>query len=225
MTRSDFLKNVLTPVIGFGIGGALWGWEVFLGETRGSPLGTPFAYVFGALFLGILGSGSIAVSFEALREGGFLRSWKKILQVISFGTLAWLIAFNLPRIWEYYLWLFGWFVRIIPETIGMSTSMIQGSIALEPFLAVTELWLEFLLVGLIVAGVYAFLLKRQLKKPLIYGAVGFVLASIISPILGNILGNLFNSLFVSYLVTFSLIGIIFGFALVLGLRNDAEVQT
>jgi hypothetical protein len=218
MTREHLVKNILVPIVGFGLAGALWGYEVFLGEVgEPNPLGTPFAYVLGSLFLGILGSGSLVL---------FSGNWKKILQMIGLGTLAWIVAFNLPRIWEYYLWLGGGLLLAAPFSLFGWITFVK-EVLVDYFIKYTSLdslqvanfWIEFFFAGAIVSAVYYFLLKSKPIRTILFGAFGFALASILSPIFGNVAGNIFDSLFVAYLATFSLIGIIFGASLVWGLKN------
>jgi len=214
MTREHLVKNILVPIVGFGLAGALWGYEVFLGEAgEPNPLGTPFAYVLGSLFLGILGSGSLIL---------FSGSWKKILQMMGLGTLAWIVAFNLPRIWEYELSILSaivFFAPLAPFGESRSVEAMLDYLRLEPSLGLPNFWIEFFLAGAIVSAVYYLVLKGKPIRTILFGAFGFALASIFSPIFGNVAGNIFNSLFTAYLVTFALIGIIFGASLVWGLKN------
>ncbi len=211
---SNFVKNILTPVIGFGIGALLWGQSVFVGEVKlHNGFYTPFAYILGALYFGILGSVSLVM---------FSGDKKKILRLVGFGIVTWIAAFTLPRIWEYPISIYGGFVL---GFLSGPLSKYSDYLGLRPSMGLPIFWFEFLLIGLIVATIYAFILKGNLKKTIICGALGFALASIVSPIFGNIIGNAFNSLFISYLATFSLIGIIFGFALTWGLRDNIEIKT
>lgn len=222
MTREYFLKYVLTPVLGFGLGGALWGWQAYSLIDSGKIHASPFSYILGAVFLGVLGSGSLVL---------FSGDWKKILRVIGLGTVGWVVAFVVPRIFEYWLWLGGGL--FLAMTISPIESFSGETLAnyfirfmsLKPNLQIANFFIEFLLIGIIVGMLYYFVFKAKMIRTILFGALGFAMASIVSPIFGNIAGNIVGSLFASYLVTFSLIGIIFGFALVWGLRNYAEVQS
>lgn len=218
MTPKDFLKNVLTPMIGFGLAGALWGHSVFVGEVKlQHGYGTPFPYVLGAIFLGILGSVSLVL---------FSGSWKKILQMIGFGMLAWIVAFTLPRIWEYPLAIYGGLALTLPLYLfgnsGIGERLDFAYLGLRPSMGLANFWIEFFLAGVIVSAAYLLILKGKSIKRALFGATWFALASIVSPILGNIAGNVFDSLFTAYLVTFSFIGIVLGASFVWGLKNNGK---
>lgn len=220
-----FLKeNVLWSIAGFGIGGALWGVEAYRGTVgSGETFTNPFSYILGAMAMAVFGgfalayitqnksAGSTSVPLSRLFIAG--QTWK----IIGVGLLGWLAAFFVPAVWAYQFWLAGNILIVVPELL-FSGDTVDKFLSLAPSLGIGYFWLEFLIVGAIVALIYAMLLKSNVKKVTLYGAIGFAIASLIGPILGNVIDNLFNSLFISYLVTFLIIGKIFGFALGRALR-------
>lgn len=219
---SNFVKQVLTPVIGFGLAGALWGHSIFVGEVKlQNDYGTPFPYILGAIFFGILGAGALTI---------FSRGWKKIMLTICITTMIWVIGFTVPRIWEEDLSFWGTLILALPiGIVGFFNTSLARSfleplqyLGLQPKMALATFWPEFLLIAIAVTAAYALALKANIKRLVIFGTVGFTVSSIVSPVIGNLVGNLFNSLFAVYLITFTLIGVMFGSALVWGLRGNAE---
>ncbi len=208
MTIMEKMKYALVPAIGFGIGGALWGWECFRGTVgAGEVITNPFSYILGAVYLGVFGGVSLVI---------FSKDIKKILKVVLLGIGGWIVAFLVPAIFSYYLFLSGGVITFIPE-LFTDGGTIEKFIVLEPSLPVGGFWLEFLLTGMIAGLFYALILKNRIKPILWKGAVGFALGSLIGPVIGNLLGG--GSVFASYIITFSIIGIILGKFLGLSVRR------
>ena len=208
MKNKNIIQNILTPVLGFGLAGALWGWECYNGTVGVEyAITNPFSFILGAVYLGVFGSLSLVV---------FSRDIKKILKVVGLGIVGCLVGFLLPAIFGYWLWLFGGIITFIPE-LFVKRSVIEEFIILKPSLDITYLWLYFLLTGIIAGFFYSLILKVKKWSMIWRGGVGFALASLVSPVIGNLIGNLFNSLFLTYLITFFLIGGIFGLFLVWGI--------
>jgi len=203
----SFKKYLLTSAIGFGLGGALWGWELH----SSIPIRYPLT-ALGAILIGIFGGIGLSVWF---------RNWKIILKTIGFGLLGCGIGFFLTGIGIYPLFLSGtWFLSIFPWP-----DTIIDLIKLSPSLKIGAYWLNFAVAGILIGLFYALALKTKFWPMIWRGGTGFVLGSLIGPIIGNLIGNAFNSLFVSYLVTFSVIGIILGLFLAWGVYKNLKPIT
>ncbi len=203
-------------VFGFGLAGALWGWECYRGTVgSGDVITNPFSFILGAVFLGFFGSIVLALFKDNLAENSS-RYIKKILKVVLLGTAGCMVGFVVPLMFMDWMMVLGSIINpiliIIEDFIpGVDFSYL---FTLEPSLTTGQLWLEFLFTGVIIALFYALILKAKIKSLVLRGSVSFALASIISPIIGNLIGNnLLNSLFSAYIITFALIGVIFGIAL------------
>lgn len=210
--NSKIFRNILIPAIGFGIGGALWGWEAFRGTVGAEEVITnPFSYILGAIFLGIIGSASLVI---------FSKDIKKILKIIGVGIISWIIGFSVPAIFIDWMLIFGAGL-LTPIAIFLPRDIFIKFSGLEPSLVIWHFWLGFLITGAIVGLFYALILKLKIQPLIWRSAVGFAIASLISPILGNLIGNnLLNSLFSAYIITFTLIGIIFGLFLAWGIDKS-----
>lgn len=185
----SFLKYLLTCAIGFGIGGAIWGWLNFRGyPTVDYPLN-----IFGVI--SIL-TGAIGLSIHS-------KNTKQILKTVGFGSIGGIIGILVAFFGIYPLSLAGSLIALILPSTIIDWSGI-GSMPIITY------WLNFFVAGVFIGLFFAFALKTKIWPMVWRGAVGFGLAAIISPIVGNIIGNALNSLFVSYLVTFALIGAILG---------------
>ncbi len=221
-------KNKLIVALGFGVGGALWGLEAYRGTVGSDEVFTnPFSYILGSVALAICGGIALAYikSLTLLpsrlsypKRGGA----REGVKIIGLGLIGWVVAFALPAVWAYELWLFGSIIGIIPELFARGDT-VDSFLSLEPSIGVAYFWLEFLITGAIVGLIYAFLEKTKILKSVLYSAGGFALASLLGPILGNLIGNIFESLFISYLSTFTIIGVVFGFFLAAGVLSKAKV--
>ena len=147
---SPTIKYIITPALGFGIAGVIWGIEAFRGTVgSGETFTNPFSYILGAVAFGILGSLSLVI---------FSGDIKKIIKVVTVGLVGWIIAFLLPAIWGYSLFLFGGIAQPIFFLISyISGTSLTNLLNLQPSMLITGLWLEFLFTGAIVgsAGISA----------------------------------------------------------------------
>ena len=204
-------------VFGFGLAGALWGWECYRGTVgSGDVITNPFSFILGAVFLGFFGSIVLALFKDNLAENSS-RYIKKILKVVLLGTAGCMVGFVVPLVFSYELFLVGGIFLspvVILLSFFVSHQTVMEILMLEPSLRIAHFGVEFLLTGTIIGLSYALILKAKIKPLVLRGSIGFALASIISPIIGNLIGNnLLNSLFSAYIITFALIGVIFGIAL------------
>lgn len=201
-------KYAAISAFGFGIGGLLWGLEAYHGTVGSDEVFTnPFSYVLGAVAMAICGG----AAFAYLKKGGM----REAAKLIGLGLVGWLAAFFVPGVWAYQLYLGGgMMISALLSPVG-DTSLADyfiRNIGLDPSLIVGVFILEFLISGIIIGAVYAFILKATIIKTALWAGFGFAIASLIGPILGNLIGGLFDSLLISYLVTFLVIGKVFGFA-------------
>lgn len=204
----NLIKNILTPVLGFGLGGLLWGLEAYRGA--GGAGESPFSFILGALSLGIFGSVSLVI---------FSKDLKKILKIAGLGIIGCLVGFLLPAIGAYWLLMLGGILQPIIALFFYLTK-VDLTIIFSGLngLLVGALWLHFLFTGAIIAFFYSLILRIK-KWPMLWRAgIGFALASLISPIIGN----LFSNLLASYLVTFSLLSIILGLFLKWGISKAKQ---
>lgn len=89
MTKAEKIKYLLAPAIGFGLGGALWGLFHIIKPIEDANL-------FGAAFIGLIGTSSLVLFWEKIRI------LKKILVILG-GIIVWLIIFYILDI----VFLFG----------------------------------------------------------------------------------------------------------------------
>ena len=202
----SFKKYLLTSAIGFGLGGALWGWSFSLWATRATdfPLTIP-----GAVFLTIFGGLGLSI---------WSKNIKTILKTVGLGLMGGILGFFIAFLGIYHLAIWGSFIAFLFPNSIINLSYL-------PQLGITEYWLNFLLAGIITSLFYALALKTKFWPMIWRGGTGFVLGSLIGPVIGNLIGNAVNSLFVSYLVTFSVIGIILGLFLAWGVYKNLKPIT
>jgi len=228
-------KNKLIVALGFGVGGALWGLEAYRGTVGSDEVFTnPFSYILGSVALAICGGIALAYikSLTLLpsrlsypKRGGA----REGVKIIGLGLIGWVVAFALPAVWAYELFLFGSVftpflvgILVIPaETMGLNGVI---NPILNPSFMVGNFWLEFLITGVIIGLIYALVMKTKILKAVLYSAGGFALASLLGPILGNLIGNIFGSLFISYISTFTIIGVVFGFFLGAGVFSRGKIE-
>jgi len=206
--KKETIIKTLPPIIGFGIGGALWGWSLYVGIPETSyPLTIP-----GAIFLGFFGGLGLSI---------YSKDIKKILKSCGLGLVGCLIGvfiaflgtIHLPPIGGVILSLF--FPQRLPDYLIEFFDLMSG----VGTLSILYYWPNFAISGIFIGLFFSF--GRSKILPMVWrGGVGFGLAAIISPLFGNLLGNLFNSLFFSYLITFSLIGVIFSLFLLWGISKS-----
>jgi len=208
----EFRKQLIAVVLGFGIAGILWGWQCYDWTTSHNEAFTnPFSLILGALYLAIFGGLGLGWAF-------FRENKRKFLFLILLGIPAWLIAFLVPGIANY--WLFwGGGIFLFPFYLLMSyfseIIRFQGSlIDLAPSLVVGSLWLEFLLSGILISLFLLIFLKPKNKKYFFLPGLFFSFSSLIAPLISNLMEfYLFHSLLLSYLLTFLLISLSFALSL------------
>lgn len=204
MTNISFKKYLLINIIGFGLGGLLWGLVLYLELP---DLEFPFHFM-AILIMGLLGGISLV---------WFDKSLRNISKSVLAGFLGWSVGFVVTGVFIYPLSIIsGLFsILIIPSFI-----IDNNLIILDPNIYISTYSLIFLIIGAIVGLFYALFLKTKIWSLIWRGGIGLGLASLISPIIGNLVGNLFESLLVSYLITFCLIGIILGKFLAWGIYKN-----
>ena len=197
-----FKIRFLSAIIGFGISGILWGIECYSGTiARNEALANPFSFILGAICFGIIGSFSLMIFRE--------KNIKNIAKFVLIGFFGWIVAFILPYLFNYFLFLFGSSILSI-LTLGLTQNFFIEFFTLGGVLEIGSLWLEFLFVGLIFSIFYNLILKIKFNKSILKIGIIFALVSIISPIVGNLIGvYIFSSLFLAYLITFLFIGVNF----------------
>ena len=201
-------------VFGFGLAGALWGWDLYRFREVIPGFSTPFIIDFGVISLGVLSGLALTI---------FSRDIKKMLKVVILGIVVWVVAFFTAAIFSYSsLGMIGAgmlstsFLLVLSPLSFLPFDFLKevdlfSLMGLNPSLTISHFWLGFLISGFIISLYYALILKKKIKPLIINGSLSFGLASIFSPIIGNLIGNsLFNSLLLAYLITFILISTIFG---------------
>lgn len=185
----SFLKYLLVCAVSFGIGGAIWGYELYAPPSSDYPLD-----IFAGILLGIFGALGLNILSKDI---------KQILKTIGLGVIGGIIGVFIAFWWSYPLLMLGTSAPIVPN-------FLVDFIKLMPHLKVGAYWLNFAVAGIFIGLFFAIALKTKIWPMVWRGAAGFGLAAIISPIIGNIAGNLLNSLFITYIVTFALIGAVLG---------------
>jgi len=205
-------KYLLVCALGFGLGGALWGWVLY---SELPDLEYPFHFM-AIVIMGLFGGVSLV---------WFNKRVKQISKAVLAGFLGWTVGILLGVVLLYPLALAGGlFLSIVTPSFLIDAKFIN----LEPDIAIAAYWLIFLIIGAIIGLFYALFLKVKNWSLIWRGGIGFALGSLISPAIGNLLGNVFDSLLISYLITFSLIGIILGLFLswgvYLSLRGESKAN-
>ncbi|MCD6528276.1 hypothetical protein J7K44_01420 [bacterium] len=208
----EFKRQLFAVVLGFGIGGMLWGWQCYDWTTSHNEAFTnPFSIILGALWISIFGG--LALAFSFLRE-----KKKKFLLLFFLGIPAWFLAFLIPGIFSSWLW-YGSLIFLHPFVLFFfllfDSNKIVSLFDLDPSLHIGTLCLEFFFSFLLIAVFYSFFFKKPSKLKLIFIPPIWVgIFAIISPIIGNLIGvYLFHSLLLSYLLTFLLISLSFALSL------------
>lgn len=214
---STILKNpkfryIVTPAIGFGLGGAIWGWDIYRGAIESNEAFiNPFSFISGAFSFGILGSLSLAI---------YSGDMKKILKVVGVGLVGWIAAFLLPLLFGYYLFIVGGIITPFIGIISILTDIDPAVfLSLPNSVIVGHRWAEFLLTGIIIGLVYGLLLKKSLVRVSLVVGVGLAFGSLISPVAGNLLNSAANSLLAVFITTFLLLGAISGLVIGYSLRE------
>jgi len=213
----EFKRQLFAVVLGFGIGGMLWGFHCYDWATSHNEAFTnPFSIILGALWISIFGG--LALAFSFLRE-----KRKKILLLIFLGIPVWVLAFVMPGIFSEWLYILSAIISLIYIVIFYLFKVdITSLLNLKPSLAVAGIWLEFLFTFLIVTIFYSFFFKKSSKLKLIFiPPIWVAIFAIIAPIIGNLIGvYLFHSLLLSYLLTFLLISLCFALSLFKAIKYE-----
>jgi len=213
----EFKRQLFAVVLGFGIGGMLWGFHCYDWATSHNEAFTnPFSIILGALWISIFGG--LALAFSFLRE-----KRKKILLLIFLGIPVWVLAFVMPGIFSEWLYILSAIISLIYIVIFYLFKVdITSLLNLKPSLAVAGIWLEFLFTFLIVTIFYSFFFKKLSKLKLIFiPSIWVAIFAIIAPIIGNLIGvYLFHSLLLSYLLTFLLISLSFALSLFKAIKYE-----
>jgi len=193
-TNISFAKYLVVCVIGFGLGGLIWGWILY---SELPDLKYPFHFMT-VLVMGLFGGISLV---------WFDKSIRSISKSVLAGFLGWGVGFAVIGILVYPLTLIsGYFsVFLIPSFV-----IDNGLAVLDPNVYISVYWLIFLIIGAIIGLFYALFLKTKIWSLIWRGGIGLGLASLIGPVIGNLIGNALDCLLTNYLITFALIGIIFG---------------
>ena len=197
----SFRKYLAVSLIGFGLGGLLWGLVLY----REIPdLEFPFHFM-AIVIMGL---------FSGISLTWFSKSIRETSKAVLAGFLGWTVGFFVVAIFIYHLSLIsGYFsIFIIPSFI-----IDNNLIILEPNIYISTYWLIFLIIGIIIGLFYSLLLKTKIWPLIWRGGIGFALGSLLGPVVGNLLGNVFNTLLLTYLTTFTLIGLILGLFLTRGI--------
>ena len=206
----EFRKQLVAVVLGFGIGGMLWGFHCYDWVTSHNEAFTnPFSIILGAFWISIFGG--LALAFSFLRE-----KRKEFLLLIFLGIPVWVLAFVMPGIFNEWLYILSAIISLIYIVIFYLFKVnITPLLNLKPSLVIAGIWLEFLFTFLLVAIFYSFFFKKSSKlKLILIPPIWVAIFAIISPIIGNLIGfYLFHSLLLAYLLTFLLISLSFALSL------------
>ncbi len=200
----NMLKYMLMGAIGFGIGGAYWGYYIFdnFSEERWK---VPFLYGNGALVLGALGGVSLAILCS--------KDIKKILLSSMLGVIGFFIGFLIASVLSFPLLLLS--PLYLPLWILGEKAM---SIPLNlPEMIVGNLFLDFAIVGAIGGLFYGLALKKNIGSMALHGAIGFGVGSLIAPLIGTLVEMVSGSLLAAYVTTFAITGVFLGLFLGLGM--------
>jgi len=207
LLKMKWLKYALSGAVGFGVGGAIWGYIIFSSFVY--YLTSPFYYFYGAIALGVIGGVTLALPSKDL---------KKILLFPLLGLIAFVIGFVIIAILSYPLVLLSPLYLPLYLILSEKDAML---FMLKPELDVGLLVLGFTFVG--ASGGFAYGIAHGLtsKKSIPYaflyvllfmlaGMIGFGIGSLVSPVIGNLVGIALDSLLTAYLVTFTIVGAIPG---------------
>ncbi len=190
----SFSKYLLFCALGFGLGGALWGWVLYQGIP---DVEYPFHFM-AIIIMGLFGG--LALTW-------FSKSIKEISKAVVAGFLGFGIGFFSTAVFAYFLSLYGsLFLSALGYLIEIET--LNRLINLDPDVGIGDLWLMFLSIGAIVGLFYAIFLKLKIWPLIWRGGLGFALGSLIGPVIGNVLGGAINSLLAKYLISFAVIGLV-----------------
>jgi len=202
-------KYLLVCALGFGLGGALWGWVLY---SELPDLEYPFHFM-AIVIMGLFGGVSLV---------WFNKRVKQISKAVLAGFLGFGVGFVISELFIYPLSIIsGYFSSFLIPSFVVDNNLV----ILHPNIYISGYWLIFLIIGTITSLFYALFLKIKIWSLIWRGGIGFALGSLIGPIIGNLLGNLFDSILVSYIITFSLIGLILGLFLSWGTYGSRQGQS
>jgi len=209
-SSNEFKKQLLAAILGFGVGGMLWGFHCYDWATSHNEAFTnPFSIILGAFWISIFGG--LALAFSFLKE-----SKRRSLLLIFLSIPAWVLGFVIPGIFNEWLYILSAVISPIYIVIFYLFKVdITPLLNLKPSLVVAGIWMEFLFTFLLITIFYSFFFKKPSKLKLIFiPPIWVAIFAIISPIIGNLIGTyLFHSLLLSYLLTFLLISLSFALSL------------
>jgi len=215
----EFKRQLFAVVLGFGIGGMLWGFHCYDWATSHNEAFTnPFSIILGALWISIFGGLALAFSF-------FKKNKIKFLFLFFLGIPVWFLAFLIPGIfssWEWYGSLIFLHPFVLFFFLLFDSNKIVSLFDLDPSLHIGTLCLEFFFTFLLIGIFYSFFFKKSSKLKLIFiPPIWVAIFAIISPIIGNLIGvYLFHSLLLSYLLTFLLISLCFALCLFKEIKHE-----
>lgn len=195
----SFRKYLLINALNFGLAGAVWGvFRLYFSHVSTTTVDFPLHYIM-AISVSLLGGLSLSY---------WTGNIKKILRVIGFGFLGVVLSLLVGVVAEFYLYSLGG--SLLPWRMFEAGYFFWSDFSnLEPNIIVGNLWLVFLILGVIIGAFFAIGLKTKIWPMAWRAGVGMALGSIIGPIAGNLV----EPLWVSYLVTFSIITALMGVAI------------
>jgi len=205
----EFRRQLITVVLGFGIGGLIWGGALYKDIAHSKDAFIYPIHWLGVLSLAIFGGLGLGYAF-------FKDNKKKFLFLILLGIPIWILAFLIPVIFTEWLMVLSAVISVV--YIGFYYLFkidITPLLNLKPSLVIAGIWLEFLFTFLLVAIFYSFFFKKPSKlKLILIPPIWVAIFAIIAPIIGNLIGfYLFRSLLLAYLLTFLLISLSFALSL------------
>ncbi|RZB29571.1 MAG: hypothetical protein AEth_01082 [Candidatus Argoarchaeum ethanivorans] len=193
--HASLLKYMLVGAIGFGIGGAIWGFLLFKSIPSMGPGESPFTHLMDGIVLGAIGGVFLALPFKDI---------KKLLLSFLLGAVGFLFAFLIGSILSYPLYFIGHFFTW------------HSLFILRPYLLIGDLVFVFAVVGAIGGFFYSIALKKKIGPLILAGMLGFAIGSLIGPLVGNFTEMIFESLLGAYVITFLTIGLFTGISFGIG---------
>ncbi|KPJ56160.1 hypothetical protein AMJ49_05625 [Parcubacteria bacterium DG_74_2] len=151
---ASFLKYTLISAVGFGIGGAIWGFLLFQ-ETLSSShrLMDPFSYIMASIVLGSIGGLFLALPFKNI---------KKVLLSFILGGVGFFLAFLIGLIFSYHLFFLGHYFL---NTLLILTGLYKWNFlfSLHPSLIIGDFVFVFAIVGAIGGFFYSIALRKKIR--------------------------------------------------------------
>ena len=132
MTKHEKIKYLLIPAIGFGIGGALWGWRWSqLFEEAGI---NNFVFISGAILFGLFG-GLFLVVLENIK---ILRK----IFIVLVGLIIWIVVLYMWVVsYDFSVFVFPTGIILFPSLLGIIVGLLY-SLVLNSILR-TKIWPVF----------------------------------------------------------------------------------